>query len=102
MGAHITRRLFRRRDRAFAIGLVLLMATGIAAATADPAAQRFRVQATISPAPSTQFDTRFGLDASVSPMPRGAAAGAGYTLNASVASPSVCTDDTIFINGFDP
>ena len=102
MDAHITRRLFRRRDSAFAAGLGLLMAAGVATATTDPAAQRFRVHAAISPAPSAQSNTRFGLRARVSPMQKGAAAGAGYTLSASVASPSVCTDDTIFINGFDP
>lgn len=102
MDAHITQRLFHRRNRVV-VGVGLLMAAGVATATTDPATQRFLMHATISPAPNAQSDTRFGLSAQVSPTQKGIVTGAGYTLNASAsASPLVCTDDTIFMDGFDP
>jgi len=102
MNVLITRRAHRRCKRALATSLALVIATGVtAAAVAEPAPQRFRVQASVSPAPAAQSNDRLGLNARLVPAQK-SLSGAGYVLNASVAaSPSGCAGDTIFADGFD-
>ena len=80
----------------------VLMLTAITVADADSSLERFRVQARIAPAPTAHTDARFGLSARLSPLPE-SLRGGGYAISAgAIGSPSACTSDTIFIDGFDP
>jgi hypothetical protein len=70
---------------------------------AHSAAQRFQVHARLSPAPAAQSSASgLGLHAQLQASARRRSlSGGGYALVASLAAPMVCTDDTIFIDGFD-
>lgn len=83
--------------------VAMIAGVGIAmSASAHSAAQRFEVQASLSPAPIVQSNSiGIGLDAQLSAT-RKSQAGGGYSLVASVASLMGCSDDTIFVDGFDP
>jgi hypothetical protein len=101
MNAPSTGQLCRRCHRTHTIGIGVLMLTGITVASADSAPERFRVHATIAASPTVQTDTRFDLSARLTPLAE-SLRGGGYAISAgAIASPSVCSSDTIFINGFD-
>jgi hypothetical protein len=102
MGARRKPRAIQHGIRSIAVGVYMLAVFGAGPAGAVASAQRFHVSATVSPRPSLQSSGRLDLKAVLSPA-RNAMIGGGYAMSASAsASPSVCTSDTIFANGFDP
>ncbi|MGH8172222.1 MAG: hypothetical protein ACREPX_03685 [Rhodanobacteraceae bacterium] len=102
MSVPISRRSFRRSRRALGVACCVLMAAGVTAASADSAPARFSIHAAIEPAAAATSNGVLRLHADLVPA-RANLSGQGYELHGQVeSSPSGCSSDTIFENGFDP
>jgi hypothetical protein len=92
----------QRGARAIALGSFALSMLIAASVEAGTPAQRFHINATVSSPSTLQSDGRLDLKAALAPA-RKSLAGGGFVVTASVAaSPSGCSSDTIFADGFDP
>lgn len=86
--------------RAASVAMIAGLGIGMSG-IAHSTAPRFQVEATLSPAPSVQSGSNgIRLDARLTAQPK-SPSGGGYSLVARVTSTIGCSDDTIFVDGFD-
>jgi hypothetical protein len=94
-------RVVHRGARAIELASFALCMVVAASVEAGTPAQRFHISATVSSPSALQSDGRLDLKAALAPA-RSSLAGGGFVVTASVAaSPSGCSGDTIFADGFD-